>query len=63
VKIQKVPVKKGVEGNDAVEITEGLKGGEQIVVQTIEPQTATAASSSPFGGGRMGGFGGGGGRR
>lgn len=58
VKIEKRRVEVGLEGNDAVEIIQGLKAGEPVVTQTIEPTPQTA--SSPFGGGR---FGGGGARR
>jgi HlyD family secretion protein len=63
VKIEKRRVNtdtEGLEGNEYTEIAEGLKVGEKIVVQTIEP--APQEAGSPFGGGRMGGFGGGGGR-
>jgi len=59
------PVKTGVEGDDTTEIVSGLKPGEKIVTQTIEPAPPTpaaGAASSPFGGGRPGGGGGGGGR-
>jgi hypothetical protein len=41
-----------------VEIISGLKEGETVVTQKIEPTPKTAGS--PFGGQRMGGFGGGG---
>ena len=51
-------VQVGLEGNDTTEITGGLKVGERIITQKIEPAPKTAGS--PFGG-RM--FGGGGGRR
>lgn len=59
-----VPVEIGIEGNDGTEIVSGLKAGDQIITQTIEPVTAAAATGSPFGGGGVGGargFGGGGG--
>lgn len=62
-----VAVETGLAGNETTEITKGLKGGETIVLQTIEPEVATTAApatSSPFGGGGIGGgrgFGGGGG--
>lgn len=64
VKITKRPVETGVEGNDTTEIVKGLKEGEKIVTETIEPAAPTAApaASSPFGGGGgrgPGGFGGG----
>ena len=60
VKITHVKVKKGLEGNDSIEITEGLKGDEKIVTQTIEQQAAATPNGSPFaaGGNRGGGFGG-----
>ena len=51
VKTQRRAVETGIEGDDATEITSGLKPGERIVVQTIAPATPTAgATSSPFGG-------------
>lgn len=63
---KRVGVEVGLEGNEALEITSGLKEGEQVVTQTIEPATPTAGGTSPFGGGGFGGggrggFGGGGG--
>ncbi len=66
VKKTRVGVETGMEGNDGVEIVSGLKGGEMIITQTIEPAPPTApggavGGGSPFGGGR--GFGGGGGGR
>lgn len=43
----------GLEGNDSTEIKSGLKEGETIVVQTIEPTVATpGGGGNPFGGGR-----------
>ncbi len=43
----------GLEGNDSTEIKTGLKEGETIVLQTIEPVGATpAGGGNPFGGGR-----------
>ena len=68
VKLQRRAVETGLEGDDATEITSGLKVGEKIVTQTIvptPPASATAGTSSPFaggGGGRGGGGGGGRGR-
>ncbi len=60
-------VETGVEGNDMTEITKGLKAGEKVVTQTIEPAPTTAQGSpfggGGFGGGGRGGFGGGGGGR
>jgi len=49
VKIEKRTVEVGLEGNDTVEITSGLKEGEMVVTQTIEP---TPTTGSPFGGQR-----------
>jgi len=74
VTLKRVAVETGLVGNDTTEITKGLKEGDTIVVQTIEPEETTAAPTqgaaaggSPFGGGRGfgggGGGGGGGGRR
>lgn len=70
---KRVAVETGLAGNEATEITKGIKGGETIVLQTIEPEVATTtapATTSPFGGGAGGGrgfggggFGGGGGGR
>lgn len=64
VKLTRRPVEAGVIGNDTTEVTSGLKSGEVIVVETIEPVTATPQASTPFAGGgnRPGGMGGGGGR-
>ncbi len=66
VHLTKRPVKTGLEGDDTTEILSGLKAGDKIVTQTIEPAPPTPAGgapSSPFagGGGRPGGGGGGGG--
>lgn len=62
VKVQRREVEIGLEGNEDVEITSGLKEGEKVVVQKIEPLPQTAGS--PFGGGMRGGMRGfGGGRR
>ena len=63
---KRIDVEVGVEGNDATEITKGVKAGDSIITQTIEPETKTAAATgSPFAGGGAGGgrggFGGGGG--
>ncbi|MFM7322036.1 MAG: efflux RND transporter periplasmic adaptor subunit [Armatimonadota bacterium] len=68
VKLEKVKITIGVEGNDATEVKESdgskIKEGVTIVTQTIEP-VAPTAGGSPFGGGMGGmrGMGGGGGRR
>lgn len=57
-KITRVAVETGLEGNESVEIKSGLKEGDTIVTQKIEP--VVQQSSSPFGSGGMGrGFGGG----
>lgn len=67
IKKERRTIEVGTEGNDSMEIVSGLKEGEMVVTQTIEPVT-TAAAGSPFGGGggfgggRPGGGGGGGGR-
>lgn len=57
---QRVGVEVGIEGNDETEITNGLKDGDTVITQTIEP--APTQSTSPFStfGGRPGGGGGGG---
>jgi HlyD family secretion protein len=41
----------GLEGNDSTELKGGLKGGETIITQTIEP-SVTAPGGNPFGGSR-----------
>lgn len=66
-------VEVGIAGPDTTEIKSGLKEGEEIVTQVIEPEKPSASTEqrSPFqqqfgpprgGGGRGGGRGGGGGR-
>jgi HlyD family secretion protein len=66
IKKKRVAVEVGIEGNDSTEIVSGVKAGDPIITQTIEP-APTTAQGSPFGGGGMGGgrggFGGGGGGR
>jgi HlyD family secretion protein len=53
VKLEERPVKVGLEGNDATEVEEGLKEGDVIVTQVIEPAPPTAGGGgNPFGGGR-----------
>ncbi|MBV9852825.1 MAG: efflux RND transporter periplasmic adaptor subunit [Armatimonadetes bacterium] len=63
VRLHRRDVQVGLVGDDTTEITSGLKAGDRVVTQTIEPAPPTAApagASSPFGGGRgPGGFGGG----
>ncbi len=64
-------VEVGIAGPETTEIRSGLKEGEEIVTEIIQPEEATAAAQQPnspfnplqnrFGGGR-GGAGGGGGR-
>ncbi|HEY3281906.1 MAG TPA: efflux RND transporter periplasmic adaptor subunit [Armatimonadota bacterium] len=51
IKQRKRVVQIGLEGNDSTEITQGLKEGEQVVTQVIEPVAATPGP----GGGPMGG--------
>src|SRR5579871_3291408 len=64
VKPRKQPVETSLEGNDLTEITSGLKGGERIITQTIEPSTVTPTTGgNPFAGSRGPGGGGGGLRR
>lgn len=59
---KKVKVEVGLEGNDETEITSGLKEGDQIITQTVEPEPPkTGGGGSPFANNR--GMGGGGGRR
>lgn len=49
IKIDHRKVEVGLEGNDTTEITSGLKVGEKIVTQTVEPSTATPSSGgNPF---------------
>jgi HlyD family secretion protein len=53
VKTTRQEVHVGLEGDDATEITSGLKPGETIVVQTIRPSSGdSGGGGSPFGGGR-----------
>lgn len=56
VKIKKVPVQVGLEGNDSTEITSGLKPGDVVITSKVEPVAKQAGS--PFSQQRMGGFGG-----
>jgi multidrug efflux pump subunit AcrA (membrane-fusion protein) len=63
VKVKRVTVQTGVEGDDSTEITSGLKQGDKVVTSTIVPvqQTPQPQGNTPFGGGGGGrGFGGGG---
>jgi len=62
VKTKRREIQVGLEGDDATEITSGIKAGEKVVVQTIQPVVApTTTGTSPIGGGGRGM--GGGGRR
>jgi len=51
VKIKKQPVEIGLEGNESTEIKSGVKEGEKIITQVIEPSPAGSTSGMP----RMGG--------
>lgn len=55
VTLNRRPVEVGVEGDETDEVISGLKEGEAVVVQTIEPATAASAGGSPFGGRGPGG--------
>ena len=59
VKPIKTPVEIGLEGNDSTLIKSGLKEGDKIITQTIEPSPATSGGNQP----RMGGGGPGPGKR
>jgi HlyD family secretion protein len=52
VKIIRRDVEIGLEGNDSTEIKSGLKEGDTIITQTIEPSTGPPAGGNPFGGNR-----------
>lgn len=53
IKQEKRPIndkgEDGLEGNDTTEIVSGVKEGEKVITQTIEPTTASAGGN-PFGG-------------
>jgi HlyD family secretion protein len=51
VKLRQQPVEIGLEGNDVTEVKSGVKEGDKIVTQVIEPTPAGASSGMP----RMGG--------
>lgn len=51
VKIRKQPIEIGLEGNDSTEVKSGVKEGEKIITQTIEPTPAGGTGGMP----RMGG--------
>jgi HlyD family secretion protein len=48
-KVVKKPVEIGLEGNDQTEIASGIKEGDRVITQTVEPTTATPGGN-PFGG-------------
>jgi HlyD family secretion protein len=48
VQVTRQPVVTGVRGDEDTEITSGLKAGDTIVVQTIEPISNTDEGGSPF---------------
>jgi HlyD family secretion protein len=52
IKIVKRPVKVGLAGNETTEILEGVKPGDRVITQTIEPAALTAGSGNMFGGGK-----------
>ncbi len=54
VKVRRQPIEVGLEGNETTEIVNGVKPGDMVVVQKIEPAPETAGS--PFGGGGPGGM-------
>ncbi len=51
IKIEKRKVEIDLEGNDSTEIKSGVKEGETVVLQVIEPAVA-APGGNPFGGGK-----------
>jgi multidrug efflux pump subunit AcrA (membrane-fusion protein) len=50
VKVRKQPIEIGLEGNDATEVKSGIKEGEKVITQTIEP-TAAGSGMPKMGGG------------
>ena len=50
--VVKKPVEIGLEGNDPTEIVSGMKEGDRLITQTIEPTAATPGGGNPFGGGK-----------
>ena len=52
VKVEKRKVELGLEGNDSTEIKDGLKEGETIVIQTVEPAAGSGGGGSPFSSGK-----------
>lgn len=57
VKPERRKIEPGLEGNDSVEVVSGLKPGEVVITQKIEPVVQQAGGA--IGGMRMGGMGGG----
>ncbi len=51
IKKVKRPIEIGLEGNDLTEVVSGLKEGDRVITQTIEPST-NIPGGNPFGGGR-----------
>jgi len=51
VKIVKQPIEIGLEGNEATEVKSGVKEGQKIITQTIEPSPAGAGGMPRMGGG------------
>jgi HlyD family secretion protein len=52
VKPEKRKITAGLVGNDLTEVTEGLKEGDKVITQTIEPAPPTTGGGNPFGGSR-----------
>ncbi|MCX6381096.1 MAG: efflux RND transporter periplasmic adaptor subunit [Armatimonadetes bacterium] len=50
IKLEKRKVEVELEGNDSTEIKSGIKEGETVILQVIEP--TVASGGSPFGGGK-----------
>lgn len=51
-------VETGITSDSLVEITDGLKEGDQVVTQTIDPNATTVSQTAGPGGGQRSGFGG-----
>ena len=49
IKVVKRPVKVGLAGNETTEILEGIKPGDRVITQTIEPAALTASPGGMFG--------------
>jgi HlyD family secretion protein len=52
IKVIRRDVEIGLEGNDSTEIKSGIKEGDMVITQTIEPSTGPPAGGNPFGGNR-----------